>query len=95
MVENKKMDLLDIALEEGEQEQAAEGEAAEEISQMNRTAVEFANEGKPDEQKEPIPELYQYPGSGTSVPTGSVKYFRLGDATIKNLKKLLPNISSK
>lgn len=88
------MDLLDIVLEEGEKEQATTkaGEEAAVLSQMNIKAIETANESLPEGEKIPVPEPYKYGGSGMSVPTSSSSYFVKKDASVQQLRRLLPNI---
>jgi hypothetical protein len=91
------MDLLDVALEEGQQEQQVSGEEAEALSQMRATSVEISNEGKSDAEKEPVPKVDKFLGTGMSVPTE--KSLRSSNASqnysLERLKKLLPIIPGK
>jgi hypothetical protein len=92
------MDLIDVALEEGFNEQDKNGEEAQSLSQAQATAIEFSNEGKAPEQQEVVPEIYKYPGSGMSVPTegrsGSLRESQ-NYSSLERLRKLLPIIPGK
>ena len=90
------MDLLDVSLEEGYEEQDKNGEEAEIASQVVAKAVELSNEGKPPEQQEIVPEVYKYGGSGMNVPTErTVTSITRREYSLERLKKLLPIIPGK
>ena len=90
------MDLLDVSLEEGYEEQDKNGEEAEIASRAVATAVQFSNEGKPAELQEIVPEVYKYGGSGMNVPTErTVTSITRREYSLERLKKLLPIIPGK
>lgn len=88
------MDLLDVAIQEGYSEQIKRGEEAAELNQMQITAVELSNEGKPEAEKVSVPEKYKFPGTGMSVPTeNNFRFYNKREPTsFDYLKKLLPAI---
>jgi hypothetical protein len=91
------MDLLDVAIEEGYNEQDKYGEEVQKASELKAEEIRTSNLGKAPEAQEKVSDVYKYPGSGMSIPTETS--FRSSNPSQKDslerLKKLLPIIPGK